>query len=144
LPENLRIRHPKKILYPEAKINKLDLVEYYNDIQDWIMPYIKNRILTIVRCPDGYTKECFYQKHVTNTTSKAIRSMLVKEKEDTKPEPCIYIDDVAGLLALVQMGTLEIHLWGSAIKNIEKPDMLVFDLDPAPDVKWSRVVAAAF
>ncbi len=134
------LTHPDKILYPEDHITKADLFEYYKNIQKWILPYIMNRLLTLVRCPEGYNKSCFFQKHIESKNSK-IKTISVKSSK--KKENDMYIDSVEGLLTFPQLGVLEIHTWGSSIKNIEKPDILVFDLDPAPDVKWNDVVKAA-
>lgn len=136
------ITHPEKVLYPEQDITKLQLFEYYNKVKKWMLPYIINRPLTLVRCPNGYTKQCFYQKHIDKSISSPLKSILIKEKNGKKQYT--YLDDEEGLLSLPQLNTLEIHTWGSSINNIEKPDILVFDLDPAPDVKWKEVVAAAF
>jgi bifunctional non-homologous end joining protein LigD len=134
------LTHPDKILYPKDKITKQDIYDYYEAIQDWILPYIINRPLTLVRCPETFEK-CFYQKHTNNTTPPSLFTFRGKKNS---PDNCIYIKNSEGLLVLPQMGTLEIHPWGSRIEEIEKPDIIVFDLDPAPDVTWKAVVAAAF
>lgn len=134
------LTNPNKILYPEDKITKLDIAKYYDEVQEWILPYIVNRPLTLVRCPDGY-KECFYQKHINKSTPAAIYGIKIKEKNSV--EDCIYIKDIEGLMALVQMAALEIHPWGSRIEEIEYPDIITIDLDPAPDVAWKQVVATA-
>jgi bifunctional non-homologous end joining protein LigD len=135
------ITHPKKIVYPEDKYTKQDLLLYYELVTDYIMPFIKNRPLTLVRCPTDY-KECFFQRHYNNMTPKALKSIYIESKGQT--EPYIYLNDKEGLLSLVQMGVLEIHPWGSLIQSLETPDRIIFDLDPAPDVPWKTVVEAAF
>lgn len=135
------LTHPDKILYPEDKITKLQLAEYYAAISAWILPYIINRPLTLVRCPEGY-KNCFFQKHISNMKPNDIYNIPIKEKSGKSNY--IYIKDQAGLLALPQLGVLEIHPWSSNNTNIELPDMIIFDFDPAPDVKWKNVVKAAF
>ncbi len=122
---NKKLTNPDKILYPEDNISKQDLANYYNEIQKWILPYLIKRPLTLVRCPDGY-KKCFYQRHPSSGRSEYI-----------------YLKDISDLLSFVQMGVLEIHPWGSRVDEIEYPDMLIFDLDPAPEVKWKKVVLAA-
>jgi bifunctional non-homologous end joining protein LigD len=136
-----KLTHPTKLFYPEDKITKQDVAEYYDHVQDWILPYIVNRPLTLLRCPDGY-KQCFYQKHTTDSMPDSIYGMTIKEKAGKSQ--CIYIKDGAGLIALPQLGVLEIHPWGSHIDEIEYPDMIIFDLDPSPEVPWKKVVAAAF
>lgn len=135
------LSNPDKILYPEDKITKQDLFDYYDEISDHILPYIRNRFLSLVRCPSSYT-QCFYQKHL-NQKSDHLLSLPVQDKNgDT--EQYLYLNDKEGLLSLVQMGVLEIHPWGSTVKQYEYPDILIFDLDPGTGVAWSQVVDAAF
>jgi bifunctional non-homologous end joining protein LigD len=135
------LSNPDRILYPDQGITKQALADYYTSVASWILPYVVNRPLTIVRCPEGHQKSCFYQKHVTDGLPKAIRSVQVKEKHGVMKT--LVIDDLDGLLGLVQIGVLEIHLWGSSADQIDKPDRLVFDLDPAPDVDWKDTIQAA-
>lgn len=135
------LTHPNKILYLEDKLTKQDIANYYDAIKDWIMPYIIKRPLTLVRCPNNY-KECFYQKHIKAKLPIGVYSMMIKEKQ-TKNE-YLYIKDKQGLMALPQLGVLEIHPWGCQIEEIEYPDIIVFDLDPAPNIAWRKVVKAAF
>jgi bifunctional non-homologous end joining protein LigD len=130
-----------KILYPEQGITKLDLAEYYNKIYKWILPYIMKRPLTIVRCPQGREK-CFYQKHINEIATKNIYSINIQGKPTD--QPYLYIKDKAGLMALVQFDTLEIHPWGCHIDYIEKPDLITFDLDPSPEVEWKQVIETAY
>lgn len=134
-----KITNPGKILYKEDQISKQDLVDYYQLVGSHILPYLKDRPLTIVRCPSGYQK-CFFQKHLSHKSSH-IKTLPIKDK--SKNEEYFYIRDTEGLIELVQMGTLEFHPWGSTKRKIEHPDQLIFDLDPAPKVPWTEVVAAA-
>lgn len=136
---NFEISHPDKILYPEDKITKADLLKYYEKINEYIIPYIAQRSITLLRCPSGY-KECFYQRNYKKGMSEKIHFLLDPEDDAKK---YIYLDDADGLFELVQMGVLEIHPWGSTINNLDYPDVLVFDIDPGPGVPWSRVVACA-
>jgi bifunctional non-homologous end joining protein LigD len=135
------LSHPEKILYPKIAISKLDIANYYVSIHEWILPYLANRPLMLVRCPNGCGKPCFYQKHLDKDSIASLYSVKIKEK--TKSEYYSYLDDAEGLVALAQLGVLEIHCWGSHSDKPEKPDVMIFDLDPAPDVKWSRVIKAA-
>lgn len=135
------LTHPNKILYAEGKITKKELADYYVSVQKWILPYITNRLLTFVCCPENY-HHCFYQKHIANKTPTGLYKF--KLKENKAPSEYLYIKDAVGLLALPQLNILEIHSWGSQITNIDHPDMMVFDIDPAPEVGWDRVVKAAF
>lgn len=134
------LTHPKKVLYPEDGVTKLDLVNYYDTVKKWMLPYITNRPLTLVRCPDTY-KECFYQKHLNKFSPQDVESVSIKEKTKTDQYP--YITNITGLLSLVQLGVLEFHIWGSDVKKVNYPNMIVFDLDPSPEVAWKKVVAAA-
>ncbi len=137
------LTHPHKILYQEDGITKHDLYHYYQEISPYILPYLTKRLLTLVRCPVQYN-DCFYQKKINKNTTKNLQTMDVLNNDATKHNNYIYIENEAGLLSLVQMGVLEIHPWGSRIEAIENPDVIIMDLDPAPDVAWKRVVAAAF
>ncbi|WP_045094843.1 non-homologous end-joining DNA ligase [Legionella fallonii] len=136
-----KIKNPLKVLYPEDQITKKDLFNYYDTISDYILPYLSQRPLTLVRCPDLYS-QCFYQRHYNESTPKALHAIQIKH--DDSAEQYIYLNDKAGLLSLIQMGVLEIHPWGSRIPHLDKPDRIIFDLDPAPLVTWEKVVAAAF
>jgi bifunctional non-homologous end joining protein LigD len=137
----VRLTSPDKILYPDEGITKLELANYYKTIADWILPHIADRPLVLVRCPEGQTKECFFQKHPAAGTPDTLRQIPVREKNKT--ENYVIADDVAGLISLAQIGALEIHAWGSRADKLERPDRLIFDLDPAPDVPWIQVVQSA-
>lgn len=134
------LTHPEKILYPEDGYTKQDLLTYYEHVKDYLLPFIKNRPISVVRCPETY-EHCFFQRHVHASTPKTLKSIDIETKDKT--EPYIYLDDEAGLLGLVQMSVLEIHPWGSLISSLETPDWVIFDLDPAPDVTWKALVSAA-
>ncbi|MCL7487024.1 MAG: non-homologous end-joining DNA ligase [Desulfobulbaceae bacterium] len=97
--------------------------------------------MTLLRCPDGRVGECFYQKHLRESIPAALRAIPIREKNTTTDY--IVIDDIKGLITLVQLGVLEIHPWGSSETKIEKPDTLTFDLDPGPGMKWPEVIEAA-
>ena len=132
-----------KLLYPAVGITKLDLFNYYHKIEKWILPYILKRPLTLVRCPQGQQKKCFYQRHFSQIEVENIYSIRLQDKTD-KPAPYIYIKDKLGLMALVQLDVLEIHAWGSRVNNIEKPDLITFDLDPGANVEWKKVIETAY
>jgi bifunctional non-homologous end joining protein LigD len=137
----VRFTSPDKILYPDQGITKLELANYYRMIADWILPYIADRPVVLVRCPDGCEKECFFQKHPAAGTPDTLRQIPIREK--TKTEHYVVVDDVAGLISLAQIGALEIHAWGSRADKLDQPDRLIFDLDPDPLVPWSFVVQSA-
>lgn len=135
------LTHPDRVLYPEQGLTKRDLAEYYVAVSDAMLPHVKGRPLSLVRCPQGEGKACFYQKHPGNSAPDVLRRVKIAEGSGT--HEYVIADDVAGLVAMVQMGVLEIHPWGSTVGHLEKPDRIIFDFDPAPDVEWERVVEAA-
>jgi len=135
------LTHPDRVLYPGQGITKRDLAAFYEEISDWILPHVVERPLSLVRCPAGQGTACFYQKHVGPEASDSIEGVKVKEKGAVRTYA--YIEDLAGLVSLVQMGVLEVHPWGSRVGNLEHPDRLTLDIDPAPGVPWKRVIATA-
>ena len=135
------LTHPDRILYPGQGITKRDLAAFYEEIGDWILPHVVERPLSLVRCPAGQGTACFYQKHVRPEASEHIEGVKVKEKGAVRTYA--YIEDLAGLVSLVQLGVLELHPWGSRVGNLEHPDRLTLDIDPAPGVPWKRVIATA-
>jgi bifunctional non-homologous end joining protein LigD len=140
----VRITHPEKVLYPDVGVTKLELARFYEEIaDDWMLPYCGGRPLTLVRCPEGAGRPCFYQKHADDNFPKAIRRVNVTENTGEE-DVYSYVDSAAGLVSMVQMGVLELHVWGSTREQLEKPDLFILDLDPAEDVPWERVVRSAF
>ncbi len=137
----VRLTHPDKVLYPGEGITKRDLALFYQRIADWILPQIAGRPLTLVRCPHGQGGECFYQKHLTEQFPASVRRIAVEEGGKTVPYGAV--DSLEGLVALVQMGVLELHVWGVHGDLIERPDYAVFDLDPDAGLPWERVAEAA-
>jgi bifunctional non-homologous end joining protein LigD len=137
----VRFTHPDKEVFPADHVTKRALADYLTQVAPRMLPHVTHRLLSLVRCPDGQGAPCFYQRHILRGFPKAIRQMTRPEKRDV--EDYIYIEDLQGLLALAQMGVLEVHVWGSSIDRIEQPDRMVFDLDPAPDVPFPLVREAA-
>ena len=133
-----RLTHPERILWPQEGITKQGLADFYTNIADWILPHITGRVLSLVRCPSGTGEKCFFAKHGWAGLSDAVTKVDVGEKE-----PMLTIGDLKGLLDLVQAGVVEIHPWGSRYERLEKPDRLIFDLDPGEDVRWGDVIDAA-
>jgi bifunctional non-homologous end joining protein LigD len=140
-PSRLSLTHPKRVLYPEQNITKLDLARYYVQVAPHMLPHVARRPLTLVRCPEGYAKGCFFQKHPGRGVPRAIGRAKVREKRSVLDY--MTVDDVEGLVGLVQLGALEIHTWGSHTETIECPDQLVFDLDPDEGLPWARMIEAA-
>jgi bifunctional non-homologous end joining protein LigD len=137
----VRLTHPDKVLYPEGGITKFDLATYYSEVAEWMLPHVVDRPLAIVRCPEGSTKACFFQKHPAENVSEHLPQVNVSQQG--APDYNMMIGDLSGVISLVQIGVLEIHVWGSKAKTLEKPDRLIFDLDPDPGVAWSDVIKAA-
>jgi bifunctional non-homologous end joining protein LigD len=129
----VRLTHPERVLYPDAGITKADLARYYEEIAPRLLPHIEGRLLALVRCPDGVGGPCFYQKRPPEGAPPSIQ----------RAEGGVFLDDKAGLVALAQLGVLEIHPWGSRLEDLELPDRCTFDLDPGPGVRWADVVRAA-
>lgn len=136
---DVRLTHPDRILWPEDGITKQGLAEFYTDIAEWILPHITGRVLSLVRCPGGVGKSCFYAKHIWDGADKSLYPVDVGEAE-----PMLAIRDLDGLIALVQSNVLEIHPWGSRIETLERPDRIIIDLDPGEDVTWEEVIEGAF
>lgn len=137
----VKLTHPDRILYPDQGITKRELALYYTKIADWMLPHVESRPLTLVRCPEGHKKQCFYQRHLRGSHDPAIVPIKVRERGSIVSY--VSVESLAGLVALVQMGALELHAWGSRKENIEKPDRLIFDLDPDPAVPWKLLRDAA-
>ncbi|HJR72810.1 MAG TPA: DNA ligase D [Luteimonas sp.] len=137
-----RISSPDKRVYPESGLTKQDVADYYAAIAPRILPELARRPLSLLRCPDGIAKQCFFQKHHAGTLGANVHAVPIREK-DGGTDDYLYVEDAEGLLDLVQMNVLELHPWGARIEDVERPDTLVFDLDPGPDVKWPAVAAAA-
>ncbi len=134
----VKLTHPDRIYWPEDGITKQGLADYYGEVWRFMAPHIVARPLALLRCPDGISKACFFQKHSWRGMNKAIRVA-----KDTDGEEMLFIDDRDGLMALVQAGALEIHPWGAPLDKLETPDTLIFDLDPANNLEWGDVVAGA-
>jgi bifunctional non-homologous end joining protein LigD len=137
----VRLTHADRILYPPHRTTKLDLARFYEAIADWILPHLKDRPTTLVRCPEGAHKTCFYQKHVGYWAPESVRRVKIQEKR--KVGVYLVVDSLASLIGLVQIGILEIHTWNSVVEQLEQPDRVVFDLDPGPGVRWTEVIECA-
>jgi bifunctional non-homologous end joining protein LigD len=117
------------------------VARFYQDIEDWIIPQLQRRPLALVRCPQGRDKQCFFQKHPGQAIAADIPRVSIREKHGNADY--LYVEQLRDLVALVQAGTLELHVWGSRVDNLEQPDILVFDLDPGDDVDWRSVLDTA-
>ncbi len=137
--EGVRLSSPDKVLYPEQGITKGELADYYVAIAHRMLPHVSHRPVTMVRCPTGREKKCFYQRHAASGVLPQLRQVSVPGFD----EPYLFIEDVSGLIAMVQMGTLEVHPWGVTVEVPDRPDRVIFDLDPDEGLAFADVIAAA-
>ena len=137
----VKLTHPDRIYWPDAGVTKEGLADYYVEVWRNIAPHIVGRPLALLRCPDGINGAHFFQKHAWKGINPHIA--LVKDPKDPAQEPLISINNLDGLMALVQSAVLEIHPWGSTLADWERPDTIIMDLDPGEGVPWEAVIAAA-
>lgn len=135
------VTHPDRMLFPEQGLTKQALAEFYVAIAPLALPHVEGRPLSLLRCPQGRARACFFQKHLGPGAPEAIGAVEVPEDNGTDLYPMVR--DAAGLVGLVQLGVLELHPWGSRADRLDRPDRLILDLDPAPDVAFERVKDAA-
>jgi bifunctional non-homologous end joining protein LigD len=141
--EDVSLTHPDKVLDEETRLTKLQLARYYSAVADVMLPHISGRPVSLVRCPEGSGKPCFFQKHAGSGLPTGVGSVAVKNKSGEATEQYITIDNARGLIGLAQLGVLEIHPWGSRNDALEKPDQLIFDLDPDDAITWKQLVTSA-
>lgn len=137
----VRISHPDRLIYPDVGISKIQLARYYEAIADWIVPHVAGRPLTLVHCPAGLAAPCIYLKHAKAWGPSALRRVKIQEK--AKVGEYLVADSIEAVVSLAQMGIVEIHTWNSTMDHIERPNRIVWDLDPGPAVTWKQVVKAA-
>ena len=135
--EGVKITNPDKVIFDAPEITKVDVIRYYKEVSEYMLPYLKSRILSIVRCPKGVSNTCFYKKHPSQNNKGIVIIPITNSKEEIKEY--FYIEDVSGIISEAQMGTLEFHTWGSSADHLENPDMMVFDLDPDEGMDLDRV-----
>ncbi|MES1207670.1 MAG: non-homologous end-joining DNA ligase, partial [Pseudomonadota bacterium] len=137
----VRLTHPDRLLYPAVGVTKRELATFYETVAPIMLPHVIDRPLTLVRAPDGMKGASFYVRRPGLSVPPELRRAEIPE--GTGSGPTMLVDDVAGLVALAQMNVLEIHTWNARVADIERPDRLVFDLDPGPRVTWNTVVEGA-
>jgi bifunctional non-homologous end joining protein LigD len=137
--EGVRLSHPDRVLFPEQGITKSDLADHYIAVAPYMLPHVAMRPITMVRCPSGRQKNCFYQRHAGAGTPRQIEKIKMPGFDN----PYLFIRDLPGLVALVQIGVLEIHPWGVTADRPDRPDRVIFDLDPGEGTGFAAVAAAA-
>jgi bifunctional non-homologous end joining protein LigD len=136
----IRVTHPERVLFDELGLTKQALAEYYEAVAEHLLPDLRNRPLSLVRCPQGPGEGCFFQKHIDAAWSGEIERVTIPQSDGEG----VYAiaNSAAAVVALVQKGVIELHVWGSTTRDLSKPDRMVFDLDPDPLVPWREVMAA--
>lgn len=137
----VRISHPDRVIYPDLGISKIQVARYYERIAEWIVPHVAARPLTLVHCPAGIGAPCNFLKHAKAWGPSALRRVRIQEK--TKLGEYLVADSIEAVVSLAQMGIVEIHTWNSTADDVERPNRLVWDLDPGPAVSWKQVVKTA-
>jgi bifunctional non-homologous end joining protein LigD len=140
---SVTITNPDRVIFPESGITKGQLADYYATIAAAMLPWAAERPVSLIRCPQGRAKKCFFQKHDAGSFGDKVKHVEIRESDGTR-QPYLFIEDVAGLLTCIQMGTIEFHGWGARVEDVEKADRLVFDLDPDEGLGFDTVVRAAF
>jgi bifunctional non-homologous end joining protein LigD len=140
--DDVKISNPDRVIYPDAKVTKGELAAYYRALGEPMAVWMADRPVSLVRCPQGRAKKCFFQKHDAGTFGPHVHHVPIREK-DGHDEDYLYVKDVAGVVACVQMGTIEFHGWGSKVADVEKADRIVFDLDPDVGLDFEKVKKAA-
>jgi bifunctional non-homologous end joining protein LigD len=137
----IKVTHPERVIDSSTGITKLELVRYYESVADWMVPHLKGRACALLRGPSGIEGQLFFQKHLDR-----VRIAQVKELDPAlwpEHEPLLEVPSATALLAAAQMNVIEFHTWNSLVKNFDKPDRIVFDLDPGEGVKWKQVQEGA-
>jgi bifunctional non-homologous end joining protein LigD len=138
-PSEVRFTHPDRVYWADVGVTKQDLADYYRSVWDWMAPHIVSRPLALVRCPEGTSGQCFFQKHASAGLTEAnLRTVI-----DSNRRQVIAVEDLDGVLSLVQAGVLELHVRGSTLDRLDVCNRIVFDIDPGEGVSWAGVVAAA-
>jgi bifunctional non-homologous end joining protein LigD len=138
----IKISNPDRVIYPGENLTKGDLAGYYTAIEALMLGDMAGRPISLIRCPQGRAKHCFFQKHDSGSMGDHVKHVPIKES-DGEVQDYLYVDDARGILACVQMGTIEFHGWGSKADKLEHPDRLVFDLDPDVGLDFGKVKEAA-
>jgi DNA ligase D len=140
---SVRVTNPNRVMFGPGGPTKLELAVYYAAVADRMLPELSRRPVSLVRCPQGERENCFFQRHAGQSLPESVKRVALREESSQKRGDYLFIDDGRGFLALVQFGTVEFHPWGCRIDKLERPDRMIFDLDPDEGLRWSEVVRAA-
>jgi bifunctional non-homologous end joining protein LigD len=139
----VKLSSPDRIAYPEDGVTKARLIAYYAAVSERMLQTLAERPLSLVRAPRGIKGETFFQKHDRDGFPDEVKKIPIKEKLDAEIKNHMYVTDAAGMAACVQMNTLEFHIWGARISNVEKAERIIFDIDPDEGLGFAEVRAAA-
>ena len=139
--EGVRFTSPERVLFAEQGVTKRELAEYYVAVADHILPHLAGRPLTLLRCPRGRGEKCFVQRRASEGIPDSVRRVEIPDEEGASTH--LEVRSLPGLLALVQLGVLELHTWGSRRDRLDRPDRMILDLDPAPGLGFGAVVETA-
>ncbi len=139
---SIKVSSRDRVIFPESEVTKGDLADHYLAVAGIMLPWVGHRPVSLVRCPQGRAKHCFFQKHDAGSFGDTVHQVPIREK-DGSSENYLYVDSADGLVACVQMGTIEFHGWGSTVAALERPDRMVFDLDPDEDLAFADTKRAA-
>lgn len=137
---SVRISHPDRVIDKSTGTRKIDLVQYYESVADWMLPHLRDRPVSLVRAPEDIGGELFFQRH---SQKLSIPNVTRHAGLDAGHPPLITVETLGALVGAAQMGTVEFHTWNAVASNIEKPDRMVFDLDPDASLGWERMIEAA-
>ena len=137
----VKVTHPERVVYDRPRTTKLEVVRYYERIAEAMLPHLRGRPLSVVRCPQGVTQQCFFQKHIDVKLPSGVRPVAIRTSSGV--EDYFAVESADAIAPLAQFGTIEFHTWGSTVERLERADRVTFDLDPDPDVPWPRLIEAA-
>jgi bifunctional non-homologous end joining protein LigD len=138
----IKVSSRERVIFPESEVTKGDLADYYLAVAGIMLPWAGHRPISLVRCPQGRARHCFFQKHDAGSFGDTVHQVPIREK-DGSTENYLFVDSADGLVACVQMGTIEFHGWGATVESLERPDRMVFDLDPDEDLDFADTKRAA-
>ena len=138
------VTNPDRVMFGAGGPAKLELALYYARVGDWMLPELALRPVSLLRCPTGKAADCFFQRHAMSGMPEAIRQISLREEGSKERADYLYLENARGLLALAQFGAVELHSWGCRVDKPERPDRMVFDLDPDEGLPWRQVIDAAF